>query len=72
MNSPNFCDQVINIIPGDCAVCDTSPPAHAIRREDIAMSMEVVSYGYFVVFPGRSDESNPECFVCGESARRII
>ena len=36
------------------------------------MSMEVVSYGYFVVFPGRSDESNPECFVCGESARRII
>ncbi len=60
MYSPNLCYQVINIIPGDRAIGNPSPPPHAIRRQNISMRVEMVGDGNLVIFPWGSDESYPE------------
>lgn len=64
MGAPNLRNQVINIIPGDSAICHASPPAQEVCREDVAVRVEVVCDGDLVVLPRRGDEPNAEGLAC--------
>ena len=60
MHPPNLGDEVIDVVPGDRAVCDAPPPAHAVRREDVRVCVEVVGDGDFGILEWRGDETDAE------------
>lgn len=57
---PDFSSKVVNGVPSQWPVSDTSPPPHEICRCNIGMCMEVVRHRYLVVPEGRSYEADLE------------
>ena len=57
---PDLSYQIINGVPSQGSISDTSPPAHEIRWSNVCVGVKVVCNRNLVVFEGRSDETYAE------------
>jgi len=57
---PDLSYQIINGVPSQGPVSDTSPPAHEVGRSNVCVGVKVVRDGNLIVFEGWSDETYAE------------
>ncbi len=61
--SPYFSNQIIDVVPGNRGVSDSTPPAHQVAWSDVGVGVEVVCDWYLGVLERRSDEADMEVWV---------